>query len=212
MRLGLFGGTFDPVHFGHLLLAEQCREQCELDAVWFLPAGSPPHKQGEEIADGRQRTELLELAAAGHAAFSVNDMELKRAGPTYSVDTLQEIAGAHSDWERFFLIGADSLHDLPKWREPQRILELATVVAVNRGGRPLPDMSSIISQVGDIAAERIRTIDMPGVDLSASDIRRRVAAGKSIRFMTPRSVEVYIQPYRLYRADDDCGDAGNHSD
>ena len=195
MKLGLFGGTFDPVHFGHLLLAEQCREQCGLDAVWFLPSGSPPHKR-REIMSGKQRTEMLELAIAGHGAFSVDDRELLRDGTTYTVDTLTELHAELPDAELFFLIGGDSLHDLPTWREPQRILELATIVAVNRGDRPLPELDDVSERL-NLAA--IQIVTMPGCELSATDIRRHVAAGKSIRYMTPRAVEVYIQQHELYR-------------
>jgi len=216
MRIGLLGGTFDPVHFGHLLLAEQCREQCGLDAVWFLPAGSPPHKR-RDVTPGIERLEMLQLAIAGHEAFAVSDRELKREGTTYTVDTLTELHAEQPDAELFFLIGADSLHDLPTWREPRRILELATIVAVNRGDRPLPDLEEICAKlnVADAAGfradagsvrhdqprSRIQIVTMPGCDLSATDIRQRVAAGKSIRYMTPRAVEVYIQQRGLYRAD-----------
>jgi len=133
MRLGLFGGTFDPVHFGHLLLAEQCREQCELDEIWFLPAGAPPHKQNALISDGRIRAAMLELAIAGHRAFAVNRMELDRAGTTFTVETLQHLHEENPSRELFFIVGADSLTDLPTWREPQQIARLATIVAVNRG-------------------------------------------------------------------------------
>ena len=213
MRIGLLGGTFDPVHFGHLLLAEQCREQCGLDAVWFLPAGSPPHKR-RDVTPGKERLEMLQLAIAGHEAFSVSDRELKREGTTYTVDTLTELHAEQPDAELFFLVGGDSLHDLPTWREPKRILELATIVAVNRGDRPLPDVKAICEKLkvaeaagfradagsvrhGDVA--RIQIATMPGCDLSATDIRERVAAGKSIRYMTPRAVEVYIQQHGLYR-------------
>ena len=199
MKLGLFGGTFDPVHIGHLLLAEQCREQCALDAVWFLPCGSPPHKRSREITAGRHRMKMLELAVAGHEGFAVSDRELKREGTSYTVDTLTEIRSERPDCELFFLIGADSLHDLPTWREPKRILELATVVAVNRGDRPLPDLKEIRLHLGEAAAARIRTVTMPGCDISATNIRDRIAAGTSIRFMTPRPVEVYIEQHGLFR-------------
>lgn len=192
MRLGLLGGTFDPVHYGHLLLAEQCREQCALDAIWFLPSGAPPHKQQAAITEPRQRVEMLRLAIAGHEAFSVNEMELSREGPTFTVDTLQEVLAEHPDYELFFLIGGDSLRDLPTWREPRRILELATIVAVNRGGEELPAIP-LLDEPG-----RIQRVTMPGIGLSATDIRRRVAARKSIRYMTPRAVEVYIEQHRLY--------------
>jgi nicotinate-nucleotide adenylyltransferase len=146
MRLGLFGGTFDPVHYGHLVLAEQCREQCALDEVWFLPAGSPPHKADAAITDGKHRAEMLELATAGMPRFRVNRMELSRAGKTYTVDTLTQLHTEDAGRELFFLIGADSLGDLPTWRQPQRISELATIVAVNRGERPLPDVAAICEQ------------------------------------------------------------------
>ena len=198
MRLGLFGGTFDPVHFGHLLLAEQCREQCALDEVWFLPAGNPPHKQDDVISPAEARAEMLELAVAGVPQFVVNRMEFQREGPTFTVDTLSTLHDDDSTRELFFLIGADSLADLPQWREPQRIAELATIVAVNRGDRPLPDLTRLAETLGDRVTARIQIVTMPGIDLSATDVRGRVANGKSIRFMTPRAVEAYLTEHGLY--------------
>ncbi|MEX1098528.1 MAG: nicotinate-nucleotide adenylyltransferase [Planctomycetales bacterium] len=199
MRLGLLGGTFDPVHYGHLLLAEQCREQCALDEVWFLPSGSPPHKSGDGISPGKARAEMLEFAVAGRPEFRVDRMELDREGTTFTVDTLEELHRVDPSRELFFLIGADSLADLPSWRRPDRIAELATIVAVNRGDRPLPDPAALAATLGEPLAERIRFVTMPGIDLSATDIRRRVRAGESIRFMTPRAVEAYIREHGLYR-------------
>jgi len=198
MRLGLYGGTFDPVHQGHLLLAEQCREQCRLDNVWLLPARIPPHKLNADISPGKFRSEMLEFATAGYPEFSVNTMELDREGPSYTVDTLQQLTDEDSTRELFFLIGADSLKDLPTWREPQRIAELATIVAVNRGDKPLPDLKELSNQLGSETVQRIQIVTMPGIDVSSTDIRNRVAAGKSIRFMVPRSVEVYIKEHGLY--------------
>lgn len=200
MRVGIYGGTFDPVHFGHLLLAEQCREQCALDEVWFLPAGSPPHKQTQPITAGVPRAEMLEIAVAGHAQFKVDRRELKRAGASYTVDTLTELAAEDPDRELFFLMGADSLADLPTWRDPQGIARLAWLVVVNRGGTPLPDLDVIRRTLGTGVADRIRLITMPGVDFSAHDLRGRVAEAKSIRYMTPRGVESYIAQHRLYSA------------
>ena len=199
MRLGLFGGTFDPVHCGHLILAEQCREQCALDEVKFLPSGSPPHKQGQEMTPGPVRSEMLELATAGHSQFVVDRMELEREGPTYTVETLQQLHSEKPGRELFFLIGADSLNDLSTWREPERIAELATIVAVNRGDRPLPDWVSLRSALGEAVTSRIQLVTMPGIDLTATDIRRRVREGKSIRFLVPRAVEIYIAEQGLYR-------------
>lgn len=200
MRLGLFGGSFDPPHWGHLLLAEQCREQCALDEVWLLPSGSPPHKAANGMTPGPQRAEMAELAFAGCPAFSVNRMEQKREGTTYTVDTLEMLNQEDPSRELFFLIGADSLNDFPEWREPARILDLATVVCVNRGDRPLPDAHRLIEVVGANRAARVRHVSIPGIDLSSSDIRRRVREGKSIRFMVPRAIEAYIAEHRLYRA------------
>ena len=133
MRLGLYGGTFDPIHLGHLVLAEACREACALDRVWFVVAGSPPHKLGERtpVAD---RLEMVRIAVAGHPAFEVSEVEARGPGPHYSVQTLEAIGRDRPADELFFLIGADSLADLPTWRRPGRIAALATIVVANRPG------------------------------------------------------------------------------
>ena len=194
MRFGIYGGTFDPVHYGHLLAAEQCREQCRLDQVWFIPAASPPHKQDLTITAGERRAEMLELAVAGMPQFAVNRTELKRQGPSYTVDTLAELRDEDPDRELFLLIGADSVDEFPTWREPRRIADLATLVVINRG-RTAPDLT----RLSECCASREPiVVQMPGIDLSATDIRQRVRSAQSIRFMTPRAVEVYIHEHRLY--------------
>ena len=198
MRLGIFGGTFDPVHYGHLLLAEQCREQLRLDRVWFMPAAVPPHKQDAGISSGRDRLAMLELATAGHPALQVSDRELRRGGTSYTVETLAELCAEDPQRELYLLIGSDSLAELPTWRQPQRILELAIVAAVNRG-RTAPDLAAVQRVLGASAAERIVLVSMPAIDLSATDLRRRAGDGRSLRFMTPRAVEEYIRDAGLYR-------------
>lgn len=198
MRIGIFGGTFDPVHFGHLILAEQCREQFRLDEVRFIPAGVPPHKQQSPILEGAHRVEMLKFATAGHDAFTIDERELRREGASYTVDTLTELTAELPEDEFCFLIGGDSLHDLPTWREPERISELATIVAVNRGDEPLPADDELESQLGSTIAKRLQLVTMPAIELSSTDLRHRVRAGKSIRYMTPRSVEVYIRQQGLY--------------
>src|SRR5581483_9040798 len=195
MRIGVYGGTFDPIHCGHLVLAEQCREQLALDEVWFVPAGEPPHKLGVPHSSGRQRREMVELAIAGHPQFRVSDIELERRGPSFTVDTLEELRRRQQDDEFWLLIGADSLHDFPTWRQPQRIAELARIAAVNRAGQPVPDISAFTAQFGD----RLDVVTMPGMDVSASDLRRRVHDRHSIRFLVPRAVEMYIAQNGLYR-------------
>jgi len=199
MRLGIYGGTFDPVHYGHLLLAEQCREQCALDEVWFVPAGQPPHKEAMGITRAEARIDMLDFALAGMPEFVVSRMEVEREGPSYTVDTLQALVDEDDSCELFLLIGADSLSDLSRWREPQRILELATVVAVNRGPFDEQQLRDEVACLGEDAMDRIRLVEMPGIDISASDIRRRVREGRSVRFLTPRPVAHFIAEQGLYR-------------
>jgi len=201
MRIGIFGGTFDPVHLGHLLLAECCREQCSLDAVWFLPTAVPPHKQQRELTPAQNRIEMLELALGGHPAFSVCRYETDRSGVNYSTDTLAHLCRQDPAGEFFFLLGADMLRDLPRWRQPEQICALALPVAVRRAGEPPLDFNLLqgIATAERIEAMRRHEVEMPEIGLSASDIRRRVAAGQSIRYRTPRAVEKYIETHRLYR-------------
>jgi nicotinate-nucleotide adenylyltransferase len=198
MRLGIFGGTFDPVHIGHLLVAEQCLEQCRLDQVWFIPAGIPPHKLSQAIAPGKARAEMLELAVAGHERFRVDRRELDRAEPCYTVETLASLHAEDLSRELFFVLGGDSLIDFPTWREPERIAELARLAVANRGGAPLPDLNPLRPILGGLVDSRIEFVTIPGIDISSSDIRRRVRDGNSIRFMTPRAVECYIATHKLY--------------
>ena len=200
MRLGIFGGTFDPVHFGHLLLAECCREQCRLDLVWFVPNAVSPFKQNIKITGTEHRVAMLSLAIAGHGAFEINQHELDRGGVSYTVETLEHFKKEDPSRELFFLMGGDSLVDLPEWREPGRICELATIVAVRRPGMAELDFEALRNA---LTAEQIETIrqnvvEMPRVDLSAREIRSLAAAGKSIRYRTPRAVEMYIQTQQLY--------------
>jgi nicotinate-nucleotide adenylyltransferase len=202
MRVGIFGGTFDPIHYGHLLLAEQCREQCQLDEVWFVPAALPPHKLSASITAAKNRCEMIEFAIAGNPAFRLSTIELDRSGPSFTVTTLEQLHLRQSSDELFLLIGADSLKDLPSWREPSRILQLATVVAVNRGDRPLPDHKELRAVVGPEVDQRIVTVSIPGIDISSTDIRGRVQARRSIRYLVPRAVEMYIQDQGLFRKRD----------
>lgn len=200
MRLGLFGGTFDPVHWGHLLLAERCREACELDEVWLIPTGNPPHKSQTGISPAKARVEMLQMALAGLREYSVNQMEVKRQGTTYTYETLEQLTKDQPERELFFLIGADSLFDLPKWKKPERIAELATIVAVNRGGESEPDLSELPAEI----AAKVKLVTMPDMAISSSEIRERVRNSESIRFMLPRAVETYIQHHQLYVAETDA--------
>ncbi len=200
MRLGVFGGTFDPVHYGHLLLAECCREQCRLDEVWFLPAAVPPHKRDRQLTPAAQRIEMLTLAIAGHQAFAVSRYEADRGGINYTVETLAHFRRENPQRELFFLLGADMLHDLPDWREPGRVCQLATPVVVRRSGTEVVDFDGLSRVVSPEASDLIgrHQIEMPEIGTSSTEIRHRVRAGLSIRYRTPRAVEKYIETHGLY--------------
>ena len=201
MQLGIFGGSFDPVHYGHLLLAECCREACSLDEVWLVPAAVPPHKSGRELAAAKHRLGMLELALAGNERLRPSSIELDRGGVSYTVDTLAAIRGERPETELFLLMGADSLRDLPTWREPQRICELATPVVVRRSGAPQPDLAVLKQFMPSERIDQVRglMVEMPIIELSSTDLRERAAAGRSLRYRTPRAVEKYIETHRLYQ-------------
>jgi nicotinate-nucleotide adenylyltransferase len=200
MRLGILGGTFDPVHYGHLLLAECCREQCQLDAVWFLPAAVPPHKQDRELTPAPQRIEMLDLAIAGNRAFSVCRFETDRGGVNYSVDTLAHFREEDPSRELFLLVGADMFLDLPHWRSTARVCELAVPVVVGRPGCGPIDFECLREIAGPERIELMRRhqVEMPEIGISGTELRRRVASGQSIRYRVPRAVEMYIKTHGLY--------------
>lgn len=201
MRLGIYGGTFDPVHYGHLLLAERCREQLQLDAVWFMPAAVPPHKQTRAVSDAATRIEMLELAIGGHEAFQVSRLEIDRGGVSFTVETLAAIQADQPSASLFLLMGADTLDDLPNWREPARVCELATPGVVRRAGAPEPNFAAIAHLVSPARLADIRraAVEMPLMDFSSTEIRRRVGEGRSIRYLVPRAVEKMIEARGLYR-------------
>ena len=201
MRLGLFGGSFDPVHFGHLRLAEQCRAQARLDEVWLTPSAVQPHKLGGPRASALDRLRMLELAVADIPALSVSRLEIDRGGVSYTVDTLRAIQAAHLHAELFLLMGADTLRDLPNWREPAAICRLATPLVVHRAGAPPPDFDVLAPLVSADRLAQIRAleVEMPAVDISSTEIRERVARGESIEGMTPRAVVELISKHQLYK-------------
>ena len=201
MRLGILGGTFDPVHYGHLLLAETCRQELKLDQVRWMPAGDPPHKSEKRISDAHARADMLKLAVSGYPEHVIDRREIRRKGPSWTVDTLAEIADEFPQAELFFLMGADSLRDFGSWREPDRISKLATVVAVNRPGIPAPEASRLREWLGPELADRIRVLSMPGTDISATELRKRCRDGKELRFLTPRAVEMFITQHGLYKSE-----------
>jgi nicotinate-nucleotide adenylyltransferase len=201
MRIGVFGGTFDPVHYGHLLLAEQCREQGRLDQVWFVPAARPPHKEEGAITRFEQRAEMLALAIAGNPAFRVEPVERDRPGLSYTAETLAELHRRHPADEFFLLLGSDTLKDLPTWRKPQSVLQHAGLLVMPRPNNPLVPAEQLRVRLGlpEAVPFRMELIETPLIDISSRDLRRRAAAGRSLRYFLPRAVECYILEKRLYR-------------
>ena len=200
MRIGVFGGSFDPIHLGHLILAENCREQANLDQVLFMPCAMSPHKLDGAHGTDRQRLEMLDLAIGGHREFIRSDMEIKRGGVSYTVDTLRELETAQPENEWFFLMGADSLESFSTWREPGEILKLAKPIVVSRPGSEPVDLGLLegVSSAQYVESIRELSVESPLIDISSSNIRERVASSQSIRFLVPRSIEQYIVTQKLY--------------
>lgn len=201
-RTGVFGGSFDPIHVGHLLLAELAREQLRLDRVLFIPAAISPLKlDNAPRADQRQRLEMLKLATGGNAAFSVDDRELRRGGTSFTVDTLRELASERPSDDLYFLMGADSLSDFAKWREPEEICRIAFVAVLARGGhaRPEPQDLAPFLPADQQAAAHEHILSMPELEISSSDLRERCRNGQSVRYQLHPAVESYIRAEVLYR-------------
>lgn len=200
-KIGILGGTFDPVHLAHLIIAEQAREWLELDKVFFIPAMIPPHKQSRSGASAKDRLEMVELAIAGNPTFEALDIELKRGGVSYTVDTLRTLAEQHPGDEFYLIMGADNLPDLPGWREPEAIIELAKVAVVRRPGSVLPVLSDLSPPFTDEQLRELsdRIIELPLMEISSTDIRKRIASRRSIRYFVPAAVDAFIAAHSLYR-------------
>lgn len=197
LRLGILGGTFDPPHMGHLLVAQEAVDRFSLSWLLFLVAKRPPHKDDEPLSPPRIRAELTRAALADHPTFRVSDVEFGREGPSYTVDTLRHFRAEHPDAEIFFILGADQLAEFHEWKEPEEILALATLVAVARDGATPMGVAGATLPSG--RPMEFETLDIPRVDISATEIRRRVASGRTIRYMVPDAVNDIIERYRLYR-------------
>jgi nicotinate-nucleotide adenylyltransferase len=200
-RWGILGGTFDPPHYGHLLIAEQVRDALALAGVHFVPAAQPPHKIDRPISPAGHRRAMVERAIADNPAFDLLAVELERGGLSYSVDTLEQLTTDRPADRFVFIVSVDAARQLPDWHEPRRLLELCEVAVVPRLGYPPLDASWASAAFGGLA-QHILFVDSPALGHSASDIRRRVAAGRTIRYLVPASVEDYISQHRLYVSDD----------
>lgn len=190
MKTGIFGGTFDPPHLGHLIAAQDACLQLALDRVLFVPAGQPPHKLDQDISPGEVRLEMLRAAIEADERFQVSEMELRRAGPSFTVDTLRQLRREFPGEELFLLLGADQVRDLATWREPEEVARLARIVLVSRTGVvAVPELQVLVAQ----------SIEVTRIDVSATQIRDRIAAGQSIRYLVPPAVEHIIRQRGLYQ-------------
>ncbi len=199
MRCGVFGGSFDPVHLGHLILADTARECAELDRVLFIPAARSPLKADDPAASDRQRIEMLQLALGGNPAFELSTIELDRGDPSYTVDTLEALNKQRPEDEWFLIVGADSLVDFGRWRNIERICQLAIpLVGARRGSNADLDQLSEYVSPEQLAEVQQFAFEFPLIEISSTEIRGRVADGRSIRYRLPRGVERYIQTAELY--------------
>jgi nicotinate-nucleotide adenylyltransferase len=210
--LGILGGTFDPIHIGHLAIAEEVREVLGLERVLFVPSRLPVHKPARAVSPAEDRVAMVALAIAGNPAFALSREEVDRAGPSFAVDTLETFAdaarAAGREPDLTFILSAEAYAALPTWHRPERILELCRMAVVPRPGAPPADPAAV-AQLVPGADRRTVLLDGPLLDISASAIRARVAAGRSIRYLVPDAVIAYISDHGLYRADDPAPDQ-NH--
>jgi nicotinate-nucleotide adenylyltransferase len=195
--LGILGGTFDPIHHGHLVAAEEALHQVSLDRVLFVPAGAPPHKPSRPITPAEHRLRMVELAIAGKPQFAVSCVDLDRPGPSYSVDMLALLRQAQGPGPKFFfIVGADSLSEMATWYRPERLIELCELVVVERPGSEI-DLDQVEGQLPGISL-RLHRVQMPRLQISSSDLRARRRAGRSISYLVPPAVEAYIGEHGLY--------------
>ena len=200
MNIGVMGGTFDPIHMGHLIIAEEARTRINLAETLFVPAGLPWLKMERTISAAEHRVEMVRLAIADKPYFKLSTVDIERAGPSYTVDTIADLQGQiGAEDELFLILGWDSLAELPQWHEPSRLIEMCRLVVVPRPGYPRPKLGSLKASIPDIS-QRVMLLEGPEIDISASNIRGRLAKGLSVHHLVPEPVNRYIKEHRLYLA------------
>ena len=198
-RVGIMGGTFDPIHIGHLVIAEAAREQLALSEVIFIPAAQPPHKAGREVAPAGHRLHLVQLATESNPFFRVLDVEMKREGPSYSYDTLRALVETHGESTDFyFSVGGDEMNTILTWHRISELFALCRFAAARRQGAPL-SLLEVRERLGEEVLARIHSVQAPALEISSTDIRRRLREGCSIRYLVPEKVEAYICKEGLYQ-------------
>ena len=199
MRIGLLGGTFDPVHAGHIFIAEEARIRLELELVLFIVAGRPWLKLDRDISPAELRVEMVRLSIAKHEHFVLSTVEVDRGGPSYMVDTLDELRTTMGENDYYLILGRDSFTELPLWKQAERIVELCKLVVVPRIGTNLPELKEVAARIKGLSRKNVVTLDSPMIGISSSGIRERVGKGLPIDYLVPGEVEKYIVAHGLYR-------------
>ncbi len=202
MRLGIMGGTFDPIHWGHLVTAEAARHQFLLDQVLFVPAGQPPHKQGRRMSSAEDRYLMTFLAIANNPVFHISRMEIDRPGQSYTYDTIARLRESYDLTELYFITGADAMREVLTWHRAEELLTMCHFVAASRPGFTLEDYMQQEALQRFRQKGNIHLIEVPAMAISSTDLRRRVLLGEPIRYLVPEAVENYIYKNRLYVEDD----------
>lgn len=197
--VGILGGTFDPVHLGHLGAADAARLQLDLAQVLFIPNHIPPHKPERSVAPERDRLAMLELALAGQSAFGIDRLELERAGPSYTFDTIDALRRQHADWQIHFIVGSDAFLDLHTWHRWDELLRLCAFAVVSRPGYDRRRVARMLQELDPGLQVQVSYLEVPTVDVSSSQIREAIAAGESLAGLVPPAVAAYIQTRGLYR-------------
>ena len=195
LRIGILGGIFDPIHYGHLTIAEEARYHFALREVLFVPCGSPPHKQEQAVTEAKHRLAMTRLALADNSAFQLSPVEIDRPGLSYAIDTIELLQQEYGAAKLYFIVGADAILELEAWKEPQRLVGACQVVAATRPGY---DLSLLQEILGKEIASRVILLEAPGVAISSREIRQRVRQGAPIKYLVPGPVAQYIVDYKLY--------------
>lgn len=197
-KVGIMGGSFNPIHYGHLLLAESAYEQLGTERILFMPLKNPPHKSSEELVSGEHRSDMVKLAIKDNPHFKISMLELARDGTTYTADSLSILKEDNPKTQYYFIVGADSFFALQNWKDPQRIFDLCTVAVAGRNLVPKNKLKQQLDFLRETYGARIAFIDMPAVGISSAMIRSRIIENKSIRYYVPEEVEEYIRELHLY--------------
>lgn len=199
MKIGILGGTFDPIHVGHLILAETARDRFNLDKVLIMPAGNPYFKDLDKVSKDDYRADMVKLAIENNPDFDFSDIELVREGDTYTVDTLTELKNLYPDDEFFFIVGSDTLYQIENWKEPAKVFELATILVASRSAVGEDAQYKIHELQDSFPGAKIERLNMLNIDISSTNIRAKVKAGASIKYLVPCKVLDYIEKNNLYK-------------